>query len=79
MHHVHHWKGVQEWKKDTFDRAMLTVIFHQMTKNSILSQWMLSKTLCYLDEKEMVPLQGKVEEAVDPFANLLNTQETRVV
>lgn len=55
------------------------MIFHQMTKNSILSQWMLSKTLCYLDEKEMVPLQGKVEEAVDPFANLLNTQETRVV
>lgn len=79
MHHVHHWKGVQGWKKDTLDRAMLTVIFHQMTKNSILSQWMLSKTPCYLDEKEMVPLQGRVEEAVGPFANLLNTQETRVV
>ena len=35
--------------------------------------------LAYLNEKEMVPLQGKVEEEVGPFANLLNTQETRVV
>lgn len=35
--------------------------------------------LAYLDEKVMVPLQGRVEEAAGPFANLLNTQETRVV